>query len=354
MLILAGVMLVNLGCGDKEEVEKAPVVRPVKTMVVGANLLGQLTFPGTTQATDRSMLSFRVAGVLVELPVDEGDVLKKGDLVARLDPQDFDIALNEAKAEFDKAEADRQRYQKLYEQEAVPKSDLEMARATRDVAKARYDQARADMSYSYLRAPYDGTVGRKFMENFEKVDAQQPVVTLQNVDIVEVVVDVPEYLMTSVDDLDSRLEAVFDAAPDKVYELTYKEIQSEADPTTRTFRVTLQMPQPDDLTVLPGMTVRVSATLADKPDEEELKTFTLPTTAVYADADGQSRVWVVDAETMAVHSRVVTLGPVTGENSIRVMDGLTAGEVVVTVGAKHLTEDQKVREMAKVRTKGED
>jgi len=339
--LLAGAGILMLaGCGGKEEPEAAPVVRPVKTVVVGMGASGRLTFPGTTQAADRAELSFRVAGPLIKLPINEGDEVRRGQLIGRIDPVDFEIAVAEAQAAYDKAEADHQRHQRLYEKEAVPKAELELKRAERDVAMARLDQAETDLGYTHLKAPFPGYIGKKYVENYEMVLRRQAIVTLHDVKIIEIVIDVPEYLMTSVrDDVHVRRTATFDAAPGEEFDVQFAEASAQADPVTQTFQVTLSLPQPKTLRVLPGMT----AHLVFDADVEEAAVFTVPAYAVFADDQGRSTVWLVDEGEKTVHRRQVEIGPVTGDASIVIKSGLQVGDRVAVAAVHHLQEGEKVR-----------
>ena len=92
-----------VGCAREEAPEPAPVVRPVKTMTLGTAEMGGRIFPGRVEATNQVDLAFRVGGPLIEFPVREGQFIRKGQLVARIDPRDFQIRLNAAKADFERA-----------------------------------------------------------------------------------------------------------------------------------------------------------------------------------------------------------------------------------------------------------
>jgi len=335
-------VLVLASCSGGEAPELPPVVRPVKTLVVGGEAQGEFNFPGTVQGADRSVLSFRVAGRLIELPVDEGDEVVRGSVLARLDPTDYEIAVAEAKAAYDKAVADHRRYQRLYEREAVPLADVEFYRAQQDVTKARYDQARVDLGYTNLKAPYSGYIGRKYVENFEDVQAKAPILTLQNVSEIEIVVDVPENIMAraNLDNLEIRRVAEFDALPGHEFPLKLKEAAAEADAATRTYRVTFSMSQPKDIQVLSGMTARVSirATI-----EGTASAFSVPAMAVLAGDGGESLVWVVDPQTMTVQRRVVRLGEVTGAADVWIESGLQEGETIAVTAVQELVEGDEIR-----------
>ena len=143
--ILKTVLLISLpillfSCGEEEEVKKE-VVRPIKVLKVSSGGSGEFSFPGVVDAGKKVVLSFRVNGRVMALPVMEGDNVSKGQLLARLDPKDFELNVTQAKAQFVKAHADYERYQTLYEKDAVPIADLDLKRAQRDVAKSQLDEA---------------------------------------------------------------------------------------------------------------------------------------------------------------------------------------------------------------------
>ncbi|MCK5411118.1 MAG: efflux RND transporter periplasmic adaptor subunit [Gemmatimonadetes bacterium] len=345
LLSVLSVLLTMSGCGGGEQVEPPPVARPISTMVVGGMSGGRLTFPGTTQAADRAELSFRVAGPLIEFPVNEGDEVARGQLLARIDPRDYRIALAETKAANDQAEADAQRYRRLYEREAVPLADLELATARRDVARARHEQAQADFRDTELRAPFAGQVGIKYVENFEDVLAKAPVLSLHNVGQVEIVINVPESIMATVrEGMSPTIVTTFDVAPNRSYPMRIKEFSVAADPATQTFPITFTMPQPADLNVLPGMTALVIVSDIQL-DEDESVPITVPAHAVFSDASGAAQVWVIDTQSQTVHRRGVRVGPVTGTQSIVVLDGLTPGETIAVAGIYQLEEGQQIRLM---------
>ena len=239
----AAMALLGIGCGEKPQRETPEVVRPVKTLVVGSGLTGGLNFPGTVRGSERGELSFQVSGPLVELPVDEGDRVSRGTLLARIDPTDYNLAIAEAQATYDQSVSDYRRYQRLYEKEAVPLADVELKRAVRDVSAAKLEQARNNLGYTYLRAPFSGRIGRKYIENFEDVRAKEPVLTLHRIDTVEVTIDVPESLVTRFrgDPTQALAFATFETHPDHALPLTLKEISAEADAATQTYQAAFTM-----------------------------------------------------------------------------------------------------------------
>ena len=184
------------GCGKEEEAPPREIIQAVKIMKVQA---GQdqfsTSFPGKVRAAKRSELSFKVSGPLHELPIDEGQLVKKGDVVARILPRDFQVALNEAKAHEVEAEKQYRRYKDLYAKKQVSKADFDRYKAARDVARAQKEDAENALDDTNLRAPFDGVIAKRYVENFEKVQAKQPIAFLQLIDQLEILIDVPELTM---------------------------------------------------------------------------------------------------------------------------------------------------------------
>jgi len=332
------------GCGEKEKPEAKPIARPLKTVVVGGDAFTNRSYPGQVEASQRVDLSFRVSGPLTELNVRRGESVKKGHLIARIDPRDYQIALEEAKATFTKAEADFKRYQSLYEKNAVSLAELDQRRSQRDVAAARRDDAESNLEYTYLRASFDGDISERHVENFQEVTVQQPIVSLENFSMLDIIVNIPEHLMAGASGEMEKLDitATFDAAPDKKYPLTFKAVTAQADPTTRTYEIRFSMAQPEEINVLTGMTANVTATsnLADADESY----FVIPAAAVFEDDEGKPAVWVV-GDDMIVRKRIVTSGELTGDAGIEITGGLKAGERVAVVAVHSLTEGMKVRNL---------
>ncbi len=340
LIVLPGIIS-STGCGKEEVQEREPVARPVKTVVVGEDAVTKRSYPGTVEASNRVDLSFRVKGPLTELNARRGMEVKKGFLIARIDPRDYQIALEEARAAFTKAEADFRRYQSLYEKDAVSLAELDQRRSQRDVAKARQDNAEANLSYTFLKASFAGTISERYVENFEEVAAQQPIVSLENFDMLDIIVDVPEHLIAGVKRHGdaATIFATFEAAPGKEYPLTLKAVTAQADAATRTYQVRLSMKQPDEINVLTGMTAQVTA---KQSIESASGLNVIPAIAVFEDNQGVSCVWVI-GDDLTAHKREIGAGTVTGVGDISVESGLSAGDRVAVAAVAHLREGMKVR-----------
>ena len=363
--LLIAVALLATSCGKEEE--QAPVsevIRPVKVMtVIARGGGGGLQFPGRVRADKRVELAFKVvAGRLIELPIagKEGGYVKKGELLARIDPKDFQTELNKAKGRLKQAEAaldlaksEYERVKRIRKEDpgATSQAMVDKRRETVNEAqgrirslKATVDKAKNQLNYTYLRAPFAGIIAKRYVDNFQEVKPKQPVARLEDVSQVEILIDLPENVMAvSREEADEAVKVIaeFPAAPGKQYPLKLKEYATKADPATQTYQVVLRMPQPKDINVLPGMTATVSISLPEERATEARSIF-IPAIAVLTDPDGNNYVWLVDSANMTVKKKKVNVGRLAGSENIDVLEGLKGGETLVVAGVKALQEGMKV------------
>jgi RND family efflux transporter MFP subunit len=202
--------------------------------------------------------------------------------------------------------------------------------------------AENQLSYTYLRAPFAGTVVGTFVENFETVQAKQPVVRLVDTTRIEMVIDVPETMISRAP-LVKTVYVTFDAFPGHELAATIKEIGTEASRTTRTYPITLIMDQPENIKILPGMAGKTIRADADLPPDLEQVGIQVPVGAIFTlEAEAQSYVWVIDGESKTIAKRSVSTGEITA-TGIRVTAGLVPGEWIVIAGVHSLEEGQKVQ-----------
>ena len=336
------------GCGKKkEEAVKKEVIRPVKIITVDLTGGQDITreFPGKVRATQRVDLAFQVPGPLITLPVEEGQRVKKGDILARIRPRDFETEIDKNKAKALEAEQQFLRYKDLYVKNQVSKADFDKYKSQSDIAKARLKEAKDKLDDTFLRATFTGVVAKKYVENFQDVQAKQEIVSLQDISEVEVLVNVPENMMASVQQEKAKgttvAFATFATLPGKQFPLRLKEYATEADSQTQTFLVTLLMDQPVEMNVLPGMTATVvSSKYKGKREEGKLL---IPAIAVLPDYDGHSSVWVYQPENKAVVQRKVKTGELSGSDSIEIIEGLQIGDQIAVTAVNSLQDGMKVR-----------
>lgn len=340
------------GCSGDEE-DRPEVIRPVKSIKLGTYEGGvQRRFPARIYASKRAEMSFRVPGKVTTLPVKEGDIVKEGDVLASLDPTDYQITVNDAQAKFERAEADYKRAKKLVKDGFISRTDFDKLESNYKSARAALDKAQQDLSYTTLKAPFDGVVAKRYVENFEEVRRKQEVFSMQSTEMIDVKFDIPETLVLKIREkrreemLDDRPEDpfVFVSFPgtEKSYPLRFKETATRADPRTRTFEVTFTMETPDEINILPGMSAEIEVDISQVLGRKEDVIY-VPVTAVFADPEGKdiSLVWVLDEQTRQVEQREVTLGELTGSD-VEITSGLKGDERIVTAGVHHLKPGQQV------------
>jgi len=347
LLSVAAIALFLAGCGSEPPPKE--VVRPVKMLTLGDSSAGNTrVYPGTVNAMETARMSFESAGRIIELPIKEGQKVAKGELLARLDPVDFEAQLNSAKAEFSQAKAEYNRNRSLYEQKVISLAAFQVKEKEFEVAQSKMQIAQKAFDETYLKAPFEGVVAEKAVKNYEQVQAKQLICTVQDVSQLEVVVNVPENDMArgapqeTIEELNKQIKvfAKFDIAPDKEFPLKLKEYQTQADPTTQTFRITLVMNPPKNVSILPGMTATVVVPARDLGINPG-KQFAIPANAVVSDASGKSFVWLV-REDSTVKKVPVEVGQMSGD-SIRVQSGLKSGETIAVSGVNALRDGMKVR-----------
>ena len=219
-------------------------------------------------------------------------------------------------------------------------------------ADAALAQAKQNLEYTTLRAPFDGNVARRHVDAFEEVNPGQTVYSVMDQSALEVKIDIPENVIMMLaspqsepgersDDID--VWAAFDMASERRFPLEFKEVATRADPQTQTFEVTFTLPAPDEVTILPGMTASVTLDLSRAMDVESV--YYLPVTAVSGTEGLSARVWAVDEDTMTVREQPIVLGRLVG-SSVEVTEGLEPGMRIVTAGAAYLADGMAVTLLA--------
>jgi len=356
------VVFCTASCGRKEETA-SEIIRPVKILTIDSGAEPQMrTFPGMVRAAARVDLAFQVEGTLRELPVNEGQEVGKGQLIAQLDQRDFKNRLQEAEGQFSRAQAVLDGATSEYErilriQKMDPGATSESMVVTRrearnkaiaelQSAQAALRAARDRLGYATLRAPFAGIVSRRYVDNFQEVNAKQVIISLDDLSSFEILVDIPEIVVALMSDPEKaagspvRGYAAFAGSPGKRYGLRVKEFATRPDPATLTYRVVLEMQRPVDAVILPGMTATVTCEMSRRDLGEP---FVTPAAAVFADAQGVSHVWVVDGKTMRVSMRTVTTGELTGQAGIQILSGLRPGEMIAVSGVSHLGQGMQVK-----------
>ncbi len=351
--LLAGLLLplmISVGCSDQDKPTQA-VSRPVKVFRIEHHAVaGARSFAGEVRARIETPLSFRVGGKLLERKVDVGDTVRKGQLLAILDGNDYLLAVQGLKAQLASAQADSTflrddlvRYRELLAQLVISPPEFGRhetayitARERTAALEAQLGQALNQLTYTELHADRDGVVTALEAEAGQVLAAGQAVVKLAQLDEKEIHFDVPEHRLPEI----QRQQAVnvsLWADDNRLLKAKIREISSAADPASRTYRVKASLLEGLDAAQL-GMTatVHIAANTAAG--------IAIPISAVYTPQNQPDRptVWLVDEQAATVKSVPVRLGETLAGERIAV-EGLAAGQLLVSAGVQRLAEGQAVR-----------
>jgi RND family efflux transporter MFP subunit len=346
-ILVASLALALAACGAKAPPQE--VVRPVQlTQVAIGNTAETAVFAGEVRPRHEADLGFRIGGKLVERNVDIGARVKKGQVLARLDPSDVGLQAEAARAqvaatetEYRFAQAEFGRYQKLLNEKFISASALDAKRNTLDANRAKYEQAKAQLAVSQNQASYatlvaneDGVVTAVGAEPGQVVTAGQAVARIAREDEREVAISVPE---NRIGELKSAQElvAVLWANPGKTYKARVREVAPAVDPATRTFAVRVAIDNAD-ASVQWGMTANVGVVGAGNASAA-----LLPLTSIYHH-EGKPAVWRYDAQTRQVELTPVAIAQYR-EDGVLVTSGVRNGDWVVAAGVHKLIAGQVVR-----------
>lgn len=295
-----------------------------------------VSFPGRVKAAADVNLAFRVSGTLLQVPADVGKRVRKGDLLARIDPRDYEIQLSATEAEYKQVKAEAERIIELYRRKSVPENDYDKAVYGLQQMTAKYNAHKNALHDTRLVAPFDGYIQKKLYEEEETVAAGMPVVSMISADRFELEIHIPvsDYLRQP---RFRSYTAVLEIAPGRTFPLELMDIARKANANqlyTVRFRIA---GVPSGVNLAAGMTAEV--TIHYLPEENML--YRLPLTAVF-EKDGNSTVWIYDPADRTVASRRIEPVEIRKDGRMIVSGGVKDGEVVVTAGVHSLREGMQV------------
>jgi RND family efflux transporter MFP subunit len=348
LMMIAGLV----GCNDPEpETLETQTIRPVRTITISPpSQTRERRFSGAAKAAKETQLSFRVSGKISELPARVGLNVKAGDLIAKLDPGDYQLQVEQTKAELARVEAGLkqaqsayERTRKLYEVNNATKSDLDnalaefsSARAMKDATARSLQLAHKQLDYTLLYAPVDGAVSAVPVEAFQTVQAGMTIAVLSSDEDIQMEIGVPDQMINLVR-MGNPAVVSFEALPGQRFNARVSEIGVGLS-ASATYPVKLQLenPSPD---IRPGMVGTASFHFEFSPEQQAVL---VPPESVVGAPDGRHFVWVVDTDTMIVQRVPVTVGALTSDG-LRIMSGLNPGDHLVIRGVHRVEEGTKVR-----------
>ena len=291
-------------------------------------------FSGVVKEQQSINLAFLVSGKIESILVKEGDRVGKGQLVATLDANDYQLAYEAAKTQYEQLKAEVGRMQKLYEARAISGNDYEKAASGLEQARISMQAKKNQLDYTRLTAPVGGIVQHVNFEPSEQSGAGQAIIELLDVSRLEVEINVP----VDVYKQRGRFREVYGLVRGQKYSLRPVSLQPKAD-ANQLFALRYAI----DAQLSAGESVDVYINMA--PDSTS-RGLTLPTHA-FVEHGGKTCVFVVDTDSV-VHRREVVLGNVDKSGQVIVIQGLQSGESVVRTGASVLTDGEKVTVIGQV------
>ena len=352
ILAAMAAIIAILGCED--EPEEPEVIRPVRyVMVEGSDSATQRTFSGVAKAGQESRLSFQVSGQVLDVPINVGDTVKKGQTIARMDPADYALQLQNAqasaaqsRAQERNAKATYERTRALYENQNASRQDLDADRTAYESGRAGLEAAhqqirlrQRQLGYTHLKAPEAGTLATVDIEVNEYVQAGELVATLLAGDQIEVSVSVPASVIRSIE-RGAEAKARFNSLEGKVLAGTVTEVGVASVGGATTFLVTLRLTEGQDQ-VRAGMSADVTFVFESAKDGPN---YALPISAVGEDRTGRF-VYMLQSEGEGlgtVHRSPVQVGEILSDG-IEILEGVKPGDLVVTAGVSRIYDGLQVR-----------
>lgn len=351
LLVFASATALLVACSKPAPPEEP--IRAVKVMTVGVNTFSSgYEFAGEVKARVESRLGFRVAGKIIKRQAEIGQRVKPGQVLAQLDPQDYKLAADAARAQLqaaatnrDLAAADYKRYKELKEQNFISGAELERRDTTLKAAQAQFEQAQAQLavqsnqaSYASLVADVAGVVTAIEAEPGQVVSAGTPVVRIAADGPRDVVFSVPEDKVSGIKlGMAVKVRGWAQDTQTAPAMAKVREVSASADPATRTYQVKLAL---DGKAQSPPLGATIYVLPEGLGDVQGKPVIKLPTSALRQEGQA-SAVWLLDKASMTVKSQIVQIATADGNEAV-IAAGLQPGMVVVSAGVHVLSPGQKV------------
>ena len=350
--VYANVILVFtllVGCTDNSSFKvNTPLVETYT--IPKKNTENLQNFPAIVSASDLTKLSFRVNGELVNLPASNGKEVKKGDLIAKIDPTTFELTVKDRKAKVEIAKLSMGRAEKMVALGNMAQSVFDELEAKYRVAKAQYEYAILQLSFVELRAPFDGIVANVPADNFQSTEIGQLVAIMHRTDKIEIKVDLPDVILAAADQNNDnrdniKFDLILDAYPGHVFSTLYKEHTTEQTNQDKKYILVLEMPVDTQRLALQGMPGSVSIDLEKlKPKNVDINAVPIESVLLpdnISPNSGELLVWRVNKDSTVESVRVKSEG-LSDSTFMNVLGDLHEGDQVVISGMMYLQDGLSV------------
>lgn len=308
------------------------IVIPVEVMDVSRGTISAYySNTATLEAVEEANIVSKVRGIIQEINVEEGDDVRAGQVIAKIEDDQYRIEAERAKATLDRMYNDFQRNKELFDKQLISAEVYENSRFEYEAQKSAYELAQLNYQHTSIKSPISGVISERMVKKGNMIGIDQQVFRVTDFDPIQAILYVPEHERSKIRK-GQRAELLADAIPGKLFTGQVERISPTIDPTTGTFKVTVYMDQNQE-NLRPGMFGRVKIVYDTREN-----TKMIPKAAIISEDETQS-VFVIK-DSLAFRKNIRT-GYINGTN-IEVIDGLEDGEMVVTTGQGSLTDSTKV------------
>ena len=291
---MLAVAVLLAGCGQKKETSVI-TARPVKTTIVESRSIIRKDFSGIVEAVEYVKLAFRVSGQIINLPVIEGEKVKKGQLIAAIDPRDIALQYAATKSAYETAAAQVERNKRLLSRQAISVQEYEISLANYQKAKSEYELSVNNMRDTKLTAPFDGSIEKRLVENYQRVNSGEGIVQLVNTHNLRIKFTIPDAYLYLLRTKDPRFLVEFDTFKGHVFQAKLEEyLDISTDGTGIPVSITIDDPSFDrDLyAVKPGFTCSIRFTADVGPLVQDSWTI-IPLSAVFGESEGKKMLSLI-------------------------------------------------------------
>ena len=337
-MLLAIATIALPGCNAREEAGQAVIPKVRLVSPAGGQDTETRSFSATIREAAEVNLAFRVAGPIQEIRVREGQRVNQGDLIARIDPRDYEIQLAVYEAQYTQVKAEYDRLTELNARRSISDNDYEKAVAGEKMLRTQLQHARDQLNDTRLTTPFSGTIQSVKYNQGELVNTGMPVATLLDMRHLLIELDLPASVIVRRNDFVGSW-CRQPLLSDSLYPLEFAGYLAKAS-NNQMYRATFRLDPALNSQLKPGMHVQV---IIDYRNGENIP-LQIPLSALFS-LDGKSYVWLYHEETSTVHSREVIPGAMARAGTIFITDGLSINDTIVAAGVHVLREGLTVEPM---------
>ncbi len=341
--IVSAIMLASC---SSNTVKHETLVRPVKSGIAVKQTVIHKEFYGMVEPVEYVKLSFPLNGRINNLPVKEGQRVKRGDLIATLNPESYELQYAAVKAAYETASAQLQRNRRLVERQAISQQEYEISMANYQKALTAYKNAADDVEDTRLTAPFDGSIQKRLVEQYQRINAGEGIVQLVNTEKLHIKFTVPDAYLYLLRSPHQTYLVEFDTYQGHLFNarlIEYLDISTYGTGIPVTIVIDDPTFNRNIFDIKPGFTCGIQLTSDIEPFLKK-EMICIPLSSIFSESQtNKEYVWVIKGN--KVYRREVDVYSPTGESEVLINNGLNVGERIVTAGVYQLTQGDSIRIM---------